>query len=128
MRELRKLALAQHLHIDVECIEDGVEFSSWGDCVFRAEGGEYLILTDDEASDKSEESLDKYLEKHLKIPDSLKRYFDEDAWKTDARLRGRGEALALYDELEYEEIVEYRTVVNGVEFIEDIEFYVFRIE
>ena len=128
MEDLKKLALAQHLYIGVKCVGDGTEFSNWGDCAFKAEGEEYLVLTDDEAHDMSEEGFDKYLEEHLKIPDSLKRYFDEDAWKTDARLRGRGEALALYDELEYEEIVEYKTVVNGVELTEDVEFYIFRVD
>ena len=56
---------------------------------------DYLVLTDDEANDKLEESLDSY--------------FDEDAWKYDAKMDGRGHSLASYDGNENEETVNDET-------------------
>ena len=56
---------------------------------------EYLVLTDEEANDKWDESLDSYLDEILHK--YLQRYFDCEAWKSDARNDGRGHYLAAYD-------------------------------
>ena len=114
MEELKKRALAQHLQIGTACIEDEIEFSGWDDCVFEAEGGEYLVLTEGEADDRWDESLDSYIEDCLEIPEHIRDYFDEDAWKADARTDGRGHSLSPYDGVEYTETVE------------DVEFCIFR--
>lgn len=78
---------------------------------------DYLVLTDDEADDAREESLDSYLENCIypELSGNLKNYFDDDKWKQDARYDGRGHSLASYDGNENEENV------NGAT------YYIYRI-
>lgn len=77
---------------------------------------DYLVLTDEEADEKWEESLDNYIEECIQ-PEidkidvgNLSYYikFDEELWKRDARMDGRGHSLSIYDGNENEE------TVNGV--------------
>ncbi len=96
METLRKEALAQHLEIeDIEEIEE----VSYSDYTFEAEGGEYLVVTDSEADQLWEESLDSYLEECIypELPQNMISYFDDEAWKRDARIDGRGHSLSHYD-------------------------------
>ena len=67
----------------------------------------YTVVTDDEADDLWEQELDNYIEECImpEIPEHLQYYFDEDAWKSDARIDGRGHAISRYDGEEYEEEV-----------------------
>lgn len=67
----------------------------------------YTVVTDDEADDLWEQELDNYIEECImhEIPEHLQCYFDEDAWKSDARIDGRGHAISRYDGCEYEEEV-----------------------
>lgn len=69
---------------------------------------DYRVLTDSEADDAWEESLDNYLEECIypELTGNLKNYFDDDAWKKDARYDGRGHSLSSYDGCENEETVE----------------------
>lgn len=63
------------------------------------QGIDYLFGTDNEMDDEWEESLDNYLSECV-YPDlkgSLSNYFDEDAWKSDAKLDGRAHSLNHYD-------------------------------
>lgn len=85
---------------------------------------DYYILTDEEADQKWEESLDSYIEEcitpELDKLDSLGNLqyyikFDEEMWKRDAKMDGRGHSLASYDGNENEETVEGTT------------FYIYRI-
>lgn len=114
MEDLRKLALAQHLHIDLDWIEDEIEVSGRDDCAFEAEGGEYLVLTGSEADGRWEEALNRYIESCLGMSDDVRGCFDEDAWKSDAKLDGRGHSLSLYDGDEHEQKVD------------ETDFYIFR--
>ena len=68
---------------------------------------DYLVLTDDEANEKWEEALDSYLEECGKpeLPSNMQNYFDDEAWKRDARYDGRGHSLSMYDGHENEEVV-----------------------
>jgi hypothetical protein len=68
---------------------------------------EFLVVTDDEADQLWEERLDNYLEECIypELPDNLVNYFDDEAWKRDARFDGRGYSLSSYDGIEYEETV-----------------------
>lgn len=69
---------------------------------------EYEVLTDSEAEDRMEEELDNYIEECIypEIKDEhLRRYFDEEAWKHDARMDGRGHIISRYDGEENEEQV-----------------------
>ena len=64
----------------------------------------YLILTEEEAEELHEGSLDSYLEDVIlsEMPEHLRHYFDEEKWKRDARFDGRGHALSSYDGIEHE--------------------------
>ena len=44
-----------------------------------------------------DEHLDSYIEECLEIPEHLRFYFDEEKWKDDARMDGRGHSLSSYD-------------------------------
>ena len=65
------------------------------------------MLTDDEADDRWEEELQMYIDECIipELPDFAARYFDEEAWKRDARFDGRGHSIARYDGCENEEEV-----------------------
>lgn len=67
----------------------------------------YLVLTDDEANEMWDESLDSYIEECVlpEIPRHYRSYFDCDAFKDDCRHDGRGHSLATYDGCENEETV-----------------------
>ena len=108
---------------DYESFEDFC--SNECDEVGEFNNDDYLVLTDEEADEKWEESLDSYIEDCIqpeidKIAEgqgNLQYYikFDEDMWKRDARMDGRGHSLSSYDGCENEE-----TVV-------DITFYIYRL-
>jgi hypothetical protein len=74
---------------------------------------DYLVLTDEEADDRWEEELESYIEECI-MPEidklnlgNLSYYikFDEEAWKSDARMDGRGHVISRYDGAEHEETV-----------------------
>ena len=75
--------------------------------VFDYYGQEYYVLTDEEADEKWDEELDYYLEEcvYPELPEHLRGYFDDEAWKEDAKTDGRGHAISRYDGNEYEETV-----------------------
>lgn len=68
---------------------------------------DYMVLTDSEADEKWDESLDNYIEECItpeidKLSEgagNLSYYitFDEERWKRDARMDGRGHSLSSYD-------------------------------
>lgn len=70
--------------------------------------GQYLVLTDDEADTAWDESMQHYLEELVlpELPEQARRYFDEDAWKEDAKQDGRGHALGQYDGEEREIMID----------------------
>lgn len=72
---------------------------------------DYYVLTDSEADDMEDDSLDNYINECImpEIPEHLQNYFDEVAWKRDARMDGRGHIISSYDGAEYEETVEGTT-------------------
>lgn len=76
--------------------------------LFEYYGEEYEILTDSEADDRWEEELNLYIDECImpELPDWVQNYFDEDAWKRDARFDGRGHSIAHYDGNENEECVD----------------------
>lgn len=107
-------ALSEYL----ECHPDDIteEF----DDIFNAHGRDYLVLDDDEADKAWDEELDHYLEEIIypELPDNVRNYFDDDKWKSDARIDGRGHSLGRYDGNENEVTTEY----DGEEFT----FYIYR--
>ena len=68
----------------------------------------YLVLTEEEADAKWEDTLNSYIEECIlpELPEHFINYFDEEKWKRDARCDGRGHALARYDGNEYEQQVD----------------------
>ena len=96
-------ALAQHLGLDDEDKENIMENA---DC-FSYYNEEYEVLTDEEADDRWEEELNNYIDEcvYPEIPEYLRNYFNEERWKDDARIDGRGHAISRYDgEENYEEV------------------------
>ena len=70
---------------------------------------DYYVLTDEEADDMEDRQLDSYIDECLEIPDDIRPYFDDEAWKNDAKMDGRGHTISSYDGCEYEETVEGTT-------------------
>lgn len=70
---------------------------------FQTCASEWLVLTDEEADEAWDESLDNYLDDCVlpEVPEAMRNYFDVSAWKRDARMDGRGHALSSYDGGEY---------------------------
>lgn len=70
------------------------------------QGTDYLFGTDSDMDDEWDASLDSYLEEcvYPELSGNLAQYFDDEAWKSDARMDGRGHSLNSYDggEIEYE--------------------------
>ena len=62
-----------------------------------------------------DQQLDNYIDECLDIPEHIKPYFDEEAWKRDARMDGRGHIISTHDGCEYEE------TVNGTT------YYIYRV-
>jgi len=93
-------ALAKHL----DCRKKEITVSQYDDTILEYYNEEYLVVTDDEADDLWEQDLDSYLEDCIypELTGNLKNYFDDEAWKSDARLDGRGHSLNRYDGSEYE--------------------------
>lgn len=87
------------LAVFLECDPDEITESTYDDCLFEHGQSEYLVCTEEEANQKWEEQLDSYLEDcvYPELPESMRNYFDDDAWKRDARMDGRGHAIASYD-------------------------------
>lgn len=91
--------------------EDGLEFEDFCEQelteVEEYEEGDYMVLTDSEADDRWEESLDSYLEQcvYPELPKHLVNYFDDEKWKSDARMDGRAHSISSYDGCEDEEEV-----------------------
>lgn len=76
---------------------------------------EYLVLTDEEADEEEDRQLDNYIDECLEIPDDIRPYFDEEKWKRDARMDGRGHIISSYDGCEHNEDVN------------DTTYYIYRV-
>ena len=107
----KSLALAIHLQLEPEPDQTLEDFLSQivsidhASELFEADGGEYLVLTDNEAGEKWEESLDIYIDECIlpELPDAYLYHFDDEKWKKDARHDGRGHSLNHYDGSEEEQ-------------------------
>lgn len=98
-------ALAQFLDCKKSEIENVYDYT------FEVNNEEYMVLTDEEADEAWEESLDSYLEECIypELPEFTIRYFDDEAWRRDAKYDGRGHSLNHYDGSEEEETVDGET-------------------
>lgn len=102
--EDRIKALSTFLDMDVELITE----SSYDEKSFETEEGEYLVLTDSEADYLASYSIDNYIEECVlsEIPEPYRNYFDNEAFKSDILLDGRGIQIASYDHEENEIMIE----------------------
>ena len=131
----RVIALAQHLDINLEpdfsdVDEEATEeeqkeqraeaikevtdeldsiVEGYDDNMFSYYSGSYYVLTDSEADDKEDQQLNFYIDECLEIPDDIRPYFDDEKWKRDAGMDGRGHIISTYDGCEYEEEVNNTT-------------------
>lgn len=94
-------ALAKHFEVDASTVTE----ERGGYFTVESESGEYAVMTEDEADQAWDESLDSYLDECVlpELPATAQQYFDRDAWKRDARHDGRGHCLSSYDGEEHEE-------------------------
>ena len=93
------LSLAEEIGEDPADISEE-KYECYGLKVLSSGNAEYAIGTDEEADEAWDQSLDSYLDDCGvldSMPENLRRYFDRDAWKKDARYDGRGHSLASYD-------------------------------
>ena len=104
--EDRMLALSIHFGVPIDQIEERDRYGLGDEPSYRVEGqpGAYSVLTDDEANEIWEACLDSYLDDCIlpKLPEFARSYFDEEAWKRDARYDGRGYSINSYDGDEHE--------------------------
>lgn len=102
---IRRLCLLELLQADDENVgADDISVSSYDEKTFVVGSSEYLVCTEAEADELWEQSLDNYLEEcvYPELPESMVNYFDDKAWKRDARFDGRGHCISSYDGSEYD--------------------------
>jgi len=101
------IALGQHLELTPLEANEDISQDSHDDCLYSYSGQDYLVCTDAEADDKWDNDLENYIDECIlpEIPAAYRNYFDNEAWKTDARQDGRGHSLSSYNEEEYEQKV-----------------------
>lgn len=108
--ESRISAIATFLDCEPEEITEE-RYDYYGMPVFSLGSQEYAVATDEEADSAWDASLDNYIEECIQ-PEldkleigNLSAYikFDEEKWKWDARMDGRGHSLSGYDGDENEE-------------------------
>ena len=80
-------------------LDDEFTVSSYDENIIEYAGGEYLVVDESTANDLWEAELDNYLEEcvYPELSGNLAQYFDDEKWKRDARIDGRGHSLAGYD-------------------------------
>lgn len=71
------------------------------------ENGDWLVCTDSEADEKWDEDLDNFIDECVlpEIPKAYRNYFDDEGFKQDCKIDGRGHSLARYDGHEQEQEV-----------------------
>ncbi|MEK6880344.1 MAG: hypothetical protein AABY22_12080 [Nanoarchaeota archaeon] len=100
------LALAKQLDLTLSETLNDIEEES--DEIFKYGEKEFFVLTNDEADTKNEEYIDNYIDESIlhELPQRYQIYFDNEAFKRDARIDGRGHNLAGYDGNEEEQYIE----------------------
>ena len=83
---------------------------TWYDCEKYLDKNGYLVLTDDEADEKTEEYLENYLEDIIlpELNPTARQYFDEERWIEDNN-SDRGSCLSSVDGREYYETINKTT-------------------
>lgn len=94
----RMRALGMFLEVDWNRIRE------INDKTFRFGDSSYYVLTNEEADEMEDQSLERYIDDVIfpTLPESLHRFFDREKWKDEARMAGRGNALSGWDGEEHE--------------------------
>jgi hypothetical protein len=111
-----QVALAVYLECEPDDLHEE-QYDHYGMTVYSLGSKEYAVGTDDEADEAWDRSLDSYIEEYINpqldfdklghIADYIE--FNEDKWKRDAKMDGRGHALSLYDGQENEQYINGET-------------------
>lgn len=106
--ETRIEALAKYLG----CGIDDLSVSSYDEQAIQYGEQEYLVVGDAEADIIWDERLDSYLDECVlpDLPGDLKFYFDDEKWKRDARIDGRGHSISSYDGCENDIEIDGETI------------------
>lgn len=112
MSEEKRAALAAHLNVSVNDIQPLNGKDDTLECT--SEPGEYMVLTESERDKAADDALESYVDDGLfagalvgEPYDTLRQYFDRDAWKRDALINdGYGHTLSPYDGQEYEQKID----------------------
>ena len=100
----KAFALAVHCELTPTEASDLANLSDEG-WTWKCLDDNYMVLTDDEADEMEDEMLDSYLADCVEIPDDLRMYFDDEKWKSDARVDGRGHIINSWDGSEWEYLI-----------------------
>ena len=106
IQDLDNAEIPKEIDLQIQTIYEKLEIEEYDE-----DNSDWLVCTDSEADDKWEQELDNYIEECIypELSGTLRNYFDEDKWKTDARYDGRGHSLAKYDGHECEQEIEGTT-------------------
>lgn len=107
--DAKQWALFEHCGRDLDMVDDINLLDDIDTDEIDFNGETILVLTDNEADNRWDEELDSYLEDcvYPDLPNNLKYYFDDEKWKNDARMDGRGHAIARYDGEENQYKIEF---------------------
>ena len=101
---------------EFEYYKDGKHEEHYMLTVIKPVNGEkyesYAIGTKEEADNAWEEALDNYIDECIipELPEHFTNYFNEERWKDDAKMDGRGHSLSSYDgcEMDIADLVMFR--------------------
>jgi hypothetical protein len=113
--QLKAIALGRYLELEPEVLLLSEEFTTNGN-EFHYGTQTYLVLLEHELFEVLEKRLDSCIDDIMlhDIPKGLHDYFDEEKWKSTAKLKGAGHFIANYDGEEhkyysgYQEFLIYR--------------------
>lgn len=92
-------------------LEDELKEASHDSNIIEYGSEEYLVVDDSTTDDLWDQELENYIDECIlpEVPESVRNYFDNEAWKRDAKYDGRAHSLARYDGNEGEETVNGET-------------------
>jgi len=95
----KALALAIELDLTLEETRDELTECRIDSDSFEYGREEYRVLTDDEADQANDEYLDNYIDECIlhELPERYRMYFDDEKFKRDCAIDGRGHNLSSYD-------------------------------
>jgi len=115
LEEIEELTSVKQIY-EIDQKEEYRDIVKWIDIDFDGDSfsfdsQDWLCYTYQEAGWAEDEYLDNYIDECImpSLPKDLQFYFDDEKWKKDARMDGRGHCLASYDGEEHEIEVDNET-------------------